>query len=67
LDAALLKELRDLEKHAATELGQWTEKQDVTGVMATLTLDEALQAVRELADWRTRREEAACQPKQPNN
>jgi hypothetical protein len=30
LDAALLKELRDHEKQAAQELGQWTEKSDVT-------------------------------------
>ncbi len=31
LDAALLKELREHEKQAAQEVGQWTEKQEVTG------------------------------------
>ncbi len=30
LDAALLKELRDLEREIAIEVGQWTEKKDVT-------------------------------------
>lgn len=30
VDTALLKELRDHEKQAAQELGQWTEKKDVT-------------------------------------
>lgn len=30
VDAALLKELRELEKHTAQELGQWTEKADLT-------------------------------------
>jgi transposase-like protein len=31
VDAALLKELREHEKQAAQELGQWTEKREVTG------------------------------------
>lgn len=31
LDAALLKELREHEKQAAQELGQWTEKRELTG------------------------------------
>lgn len=30
LDAALLRELREHEKQAAQELGQWTDRQDVT-------------------------------------
>lgn len=30
-DAALLKELREHEKQAAQELGQWTEKRELTG------------------------------------
>lgn len=29
-DAALMQEIRELERHAATELGQWSEKQEVT-------------------------------------
>jgi hypothetical protein len=32
VDAALLKELRELEKQAAQDLGQWTEKKEVSGV-----------------------------------
>lgn len=31
LDAALLKELRDLEREIAIELGQWTEKKELAG------------------------------------
>lgn len=31
LDAALLKELRDLEREIAIELGQWTEKRELAG------------------------------------
>jgi hypothetical protein len=30
-DAAVLRELRELEKHTAQELGQWTEKKELTG------------------------------------
>lgn len=30
-DTALLREARELEKHTAQELGQWTEKREVTG------------------------------------
>lgn len=30
VDTGLLKEMRELEKHAATELGQWSEKHDHT-------------------------------------
>ena len=31
VDAALLKELRDLEREIAIELGQWTEKKELSG------------------------------------
>lgn len=31
LDAALLKEMRDLEREIAIELGQWTEKRELAG------------------------------------
>ena len=31
LDAALLKELRDLEREIAIELGQWAERREVSG------------------------------------
>lgn len=31
LDAALLKEMRDIEREIAIELGQWTEKQELSG------------------------------------
>lgn len=31
VDAALLKEMRDLEREIATELGQWTEKKELAG------------------------------------
>ena len=31
LDAALLKEMRELEKEIAIELGQWTEKRELSG------------------------------------
>lgn len=33
VDTGTLRELRELEKHAATELGQWTEKQETSGVV----------------------------------
>ncbi len=33
LDASLLRELREHEKQAAQELGQWTEKQDLSGTV----------------------------------
>ena len=36
VDVATLKELRDIEKQAAQELGQWTEKQDLTSGGAKL-------------------------------
>jgi hypothetical protein len=31
LDAALLKEMRDLEREIAIELGQWAERKEVSG------------------------------------
>ena len=47
LDAALLKELRELEKQAAVEAGQWSTKPEVRGVVASVSvlpdLDELLQ------------------------
>ena len=33
VDAGLLKELRELEKEIAIELGQWTEKSEITGLI----------------------------------
>ncbi len=36
VDAALLRELRELEKHAATELGQWEEKSKHSGSLNVL-------------------------------
>lgn len=32
VDTGLLKEMRELEKHAAIEMGQWEEKQQVTSI-----------------------------------
>jgi hypothetical protein len=47
VDTALLKELRELEKQAAVEAGQWSTKQEVRGVVASVSvlpdLDELLQ------------------------
>ena len=37
VDTGLLRELREHEKQAAIELGEWTEKQDVTSGGARLT------------------------------
>lgn len=37
-DAALLKEMRELEKQAAQDMGQWTEKADVTSAGKPLTV-----------------------------
>lgn len=34
VDTGLLRELREIEKQAGQELGQWTEKRDVTGAVA---------------------------------
>jgi hypothetical protein len=38
LDAALLKELRGLEKQAAIEAGQWSTKHEVRGVVASVSV-----------------------------
>lgn len=39
LDAALLKEMRDLEREIAIELGEWTEKRELTGAGGQSLLD----------------------------
>lgn len=62
LDAALLKELREHEKQAAQELGQWTEKKEVTGpdggTAKTIDLkglsDDELATLERLSDRITR-------------
>jgi hypothetical protein len=33
VDTGLLREIRELEKHAAQELGQWQERQEITGTI----------------------------------
>jgi hypothetical protein len=38
VDTALLKELRELEKQAAIEAGQWTTKAEVRGVVASVSV-----------------------------
>jgi hypothetical protein len=45
LDAALLKELRDLEREIAIELGQWTEKKELTGAGGEPLLDPLVAAL----------------------
>lgn len=45
LDTGLLKELRDTERQAAQELGQWAEKHEVTGEVTLIM--QRLNAARE--------------------
>jgi len=45
LDATLLKELRDLEREIAIELGQWTEKKELTGAGGEPLLDPLVTAL----------------------
>lgn len=45
LDAALLKEMRDLEREIAIELGQWTEKRELTGAGGESLLDPLVTAL----------------------
>jgi hypothetical protein len=45
LDAALLKEMRDLEREIAIELGQWTEKKELTGAGGEPLLDPLVAAL----------------------
>lgn len=45
LDAALLKELRDLEREIAIEVGQWTEKRELTGAGGESLLDPLVAAL----------------------
>ena len=63
VDTGLLKEIRELEKHAAQELGQWTEKKEVTGrdggpvavqaiALAELMTPEELESLRKRAQER---------------
>ena len=40
VDDGLLRELRELEKHSATELGQWMEKQEHSGQVAVQRIVE---------------------------
>lgn len=47
VDTGLLKELREHEKQAAQEMGQWTEKQDITSGGKTLDLASLVLAARE--------------------
>jgi hypothetical protein len=59
VDVGLLRELREHEKQAAQELGQWVEKLDQghSGkIDLNLTLEQALEADRELEEWRQSRE-----------
>ena len=66
VDTGLLKEMRELEKHAATELGQWSEKSEVTVSLEALareiataegrTVDEVLPELLDIdAERRKRR------------
>jgi len=45
IDAALLKEIRDLEREIAIELGQWTEKKELTGAGGEPLLDPLVAAL----------------------
>jgi hypothetical protein len=45
LDAALLKEMRDLEREIAIDLGQWTEKKELTGAGGEPLLDPLVAAL----------------------
>jgi hypothetical protein len=45
LDAALLKEMRDIEREIAIELGQWTEKRELTGAGGEPLLDPLVAAL----------------------
>ena len=45
IDAALLKEIRELEKEVAIELGQWTEKKELTGAGGEPLLDPLVAAL----------------------
>jgi hypothetical protein len=42
LDDTLLRELRAHEQQAAQELGQWTERREVTGALTVMSLDAIL-------------------------
>jgi hypothetical protein len=44
-DAALLKEMRDLEREIAIELGQWTERKELTGADGSPLLDPLVAAL----------------------
>jgi hypothetical protein len=48
LDAALLKELRELERQAAEEAGQWGTKHDVRGVAASGSVIPDLESLKKL-------------------
>jgi len=45
IDTGLLKEMRDLEKEIAIELGQWTEKKELTGAGGGALLDPLVAAL----------------------
>ena len=55
VDTGLLAELRAIEQHAAKELGQWTDKQEVSGKDGgpiEITATARSQAEIELTQWR---------------
>lgn len=57
VDVGLLKEIREVEKQAAQELGQWTEKVEATG--------SGSYEVRYVNDWRAHSADAPSQPPLP--
>ena len=63
VDTGLLKELREHEKQAAQELGQWAEKHEHKGtVTIALTLEQALEADAELEMWQRERVSGGTDP-----
>lgn len=54
VEIGLLKELREIEKHAAQELGQWTEKQEISASVSSTYEDDLAKAYGE--------EAARCDP-----
>ena len=51
LDAALLKEMRDLEREIAIEKGEWTEKRELTGAGGEPLLDPLVAALEKAYGW----------------
>jgi hypothetical protein len=49
VDASLLREMREIEKQAAQEVGQWTEKHEHTGADGSpLAIEPAFEELRKL-------------------